>query len=294
MQDDFCQGAKNWYLEAKDTERTDYYIRPLKTSKFQPMQPGDVVVGVNFRSDRMIQIVRALEAEDFQEFPRPVRISDVVCMGPYSDHLPVAFPPPSVNNTLGEVVSNAGLKQLRVAETEKFAHTTFFFNGQRHEPYKGEDRILVPTPKVANMADAPEMSADQVTKTILENAQHGDYALIVANYANPDVVGHGGKLDAVVTACETIDKNLSVLLPGLEAAGYGWVMTADHGNAEDMYYPGTETIKPSHTTNPVQTFVYAPSITSSDQLKNVQGLKDIAPLCLKLMGLEVPKEMQPR
>lgn len=290
---DLCEGVRRWYLEAKDTERTDYYVRPLKTSIFQPIKKDDVVVCINFRSDRMIQIVRALEAEDFVEFPRPVRIADVVCMGPYSDHLPVAFPPEDVPNTLGALISHAGLKQLRVAETDKFAHVTFFFNAQKHEPYEGEDRVLVESPKVSNFAEAPTMSADQVTDVVMEKTKNGMYSFIVVNFANPDLVGHGGDLKAAVVACETVDQNLSRLLPVLEENGYDWIVTADHGNVEEMYYPGTVTISPSHTKNPVRTFVRAPGvINSSADLRACKGLKDIAPLCLRIMNIEVPQEMR--
>lgn len=288
---DLCAGAKSWYLEAADTERTDYYIRPLKTPEFHPIRAEDVVVCVNFRSDRMIQIVRALEDQDFTEFPRPVRVSDVVCMGPYSDHLPIAFPPADVRNTFGEVLSTAGLKQLRLAETDKFAHVTFFFNAQRQEPYPGEERILVESPKVSNYAQTPEMSADKLTDEALRAVETDAYDVIVMNYANPDLVGHGGQFDAAVRACETVDRQLGRLLPVLNRHGYDWVITADHGNAEEMYYPGTETVSPSHTTNKVQTFVHAQSIRSAQDLAWCTGLKDIAPLCLKIIGLPVPEEM---
>ncbi len=290
--DDFCAAAKQWYISAPDKQKTDYYVRPLKTKEFQPVQGKDVVVCVNFRSDRMIQIVRALEEENFAEFPRPVRVTDVVCMGPYSDHLPVAFPAQEVSNTFGSVVSQAGIKQLRVAETDKFAHVTFFFNAQEHEPYKGEDRLMVESPKVANFADAPEMSADKITDIVLKNIDDGKYGLIIMNYANPDLVGHGGKLDAAVKACETVDRNLSKLLPALEKAGYDWIVTSDHGNAECMLLEDGKTINPSHTTSPIQTFVHSSMIKSSEDLKGCTGLKDIAPLCLKIMGIPVPKEMQ--
>lgn len=290
--DDLCEGAKSWYVQAPDKEKTDYYIRPLKTSAFQSIGSEDVVVCVNFRSDRMIQIVRALEEEDFSEFPRPVRVTDVSCMGPYSDHLPIAFPPRDIANTLGEVIAKNGLKQLRVAETDKFAHVTFFFNAQRHESYEGEERILVESPKVHNYADSPEMSAGKLTDEVIAKAKTGEFAAIIMNYANPDLVGHGGQLDAAIQACESVDTNLSRLLPALEEAGYDWVITADHGNAEEMYMPDGKTISPSHTTNKIQTFVHAPSITSSDQLQEYTGLKDIAPLCLTLMEIEVPEEMR--
>jgi 2,3-bisphosphoglycerate-independent phosphoglycerate mutase len=287
---DLSVGAKQWYVNAPEKEKTDYYIHPLKTKDFQPIKSEDTVVILNFRSDRQIQIVRALEDETFTEFSRPVRVTDVSCMGPYSDHLPVAFPPREVQNTLGETISKAGLKQLRVGETDKFAHITFFFNAQRQEPYKGETRIIVESPKVPNFADAPEMSAAGVTKTVTDNL--GKYDFILMNYANPDLVGHGGKLDAAIIACETVDKNLAMLLPKLEAAGYDWIITADHGNAECMLLEDGVTTNPSHTTSPVQTFVHSSIVKSSKDLKGMKGLKDIAPLCLKIMGLPVPGEMR--
>ena len=289
--DDLCEGAKSWYIEAPDKEKTDYYIRPLKTPAFSAVDSDDIVVCVNFRSDRMIQIVRALEDEDFSEFPRPVRVQDVVCMGPYSDHLPVAFPPTSVEHNLGSIVSAAGIKQLRIAETDKFAHVTFFFNSQEHEPYPGEDRMMVESPKVPNYADAPEMSAHQVCDTAIEQAQKGEYGLIVMNFANPDLVGHGGKLDAAVIACETVDHELTRLLPALEEAGYEWIITSDHGNAECMLLEDGVTACPSHTANQIQTFAKSESITQED-LDACTGLKDIAPLCLKVLGIDVPEEMQ--
>ena len=290
--DSLEESVKAWYVEAPENQDTDYYLRPLKTNSFAQIKPEDTVVCVNFRSDRMIQIVRALEEEDFSEFPRPIRITDVSCMGPYSDHLPVAFPPEQVKNTLGEVVSKQGLKQLRVAETDKFAHVTFFFNAQQHDPYQGEERIIVESPKVANFAETPEMSAAEVTKNVMKKAKDGEHDLIVMNFANPDLVGHGGDLDAAVVACETVDTNLAELLPALEEAGYEWIITSDHGNAEYMLYEDGKTICPSHTSNQVQTFVKSGKFTASKDLQQYTGLKDIAPMVLTMMGIEVPKEMQ--
>lgn len=291
VENDLRRGVKAWYVAAPDTQKTDYYVRPLKTEAFEAIKPEDTVVCVNFRSDRMIQIVRALEDESFTEFPRPVRIKDVICMGPYSDHLPIAYPPRDVKNTLGEVIANAGLKQLRVAETDKFAHMTFFFNAQRHEPYPGEDRLMVESPKVANFAEAPGMSADELTQRVMEQASKQTYDFIGINFANPDLVGHGGKLEAAVIACETVDKNLAKLLPVLEENGYDWIITADHGNAEEMYYPGTTEICPSHTLNKVQTFVKSPAFPDADSLGDKTGLRFIAPIILTMMGLEIPSEM---
>lgn len=287
--DDLAKAAKQWYEKAPEKEKTDYYIRPLKTKDFQPMRPEDAIVIVNFRSDRQIQIVRALEEEDFHEFPRPVRVTDVTCMGPYSDHLPVAFPARAVKHTLGEILADAGLKQLRVGETDKFAHITFFFNAQRHEPFAGEDRILIESPKVPNFADAPHMSAAGVTQTVLDNLEKYDFILM--NYANPDLVGHGGKLDAAIIACETVDENLSRLLPALEKAGYDWIITSDHGNAECMLLADATTANPSHTASPIQTFVHSANFPTVDTLTEKTGLKDIAPMCLQILGLPVPEEM---
>lgn len=289
--DDLREGLKHWYVHGPKNIETDQYVTPLKNPQFETIKEDDTVVCINFRIDRMIQIVTALEAKDFKEFPRPVRIKDVVCMGPYSDHLPVAFPAPSVPNTLGEVVSDAGLKQIRMTETDKFAHVTFFFNSQRIEPLPGEDRIMVKSPNVPNFCEAPEMSSEELTEKVIEQASKDEYSLMVVNYPNPDLCGHGGEIDAVVTACETVDRSLSVLIPKLEELGYEWIVTSDHGNAEEMYYPGTDTLCVSHTANQVQTFVKSSAISQAD-LDTTSGLKDIAPMCLKMLGLEIPPEMQ--
>jgi 2,3-bisphosphoglycerate-independent phosphoglycerate mutase len=289
--DDVSDGAKEWYDKAPEREKTDYYIKPIKTADFQPMQSEDVVIGVNFRSDRMMQIVNALEGKDFDEFERKVRIEDLVCTGPYSDHLPVAWPAPVVENTIGEVVSDAGFKQLRIAETDKMAHVTFFFNSQRHEPFSGEERILIESPKVPNFASKPEMSADELTDVLIENVKEEKYEFIVCNYANPDLVGHGADIEAEVIACETVDRNIGRLLPVLEEHGYEWIVTADHGNAEEMLLPDGE-ISPSHTANPVQTFVYSDKYPTSGSLSGCTGLKDLAPMCLNIMEIPVPEEMR--
>ena len=288
---DVRDGLKAWYENGPKNIETDQYVTPLKNPAFEAITAEDTVVCINFRIDRMIQIVTALEAEDFKEFPRSVRIKDVVCMGPYSDHLPVAFPAPKLVNLLGEVVSNAGLKQVRMTETDKFAHVTFFFNGQRIDPFPGEDRIMVESPDVANFCEAPEMSSAELTEKVIEEASKDEYAFMVVNFPNPDLCGHGGEIDAVVTACETVDKSLSVLLPKLEELGYDWIVTSDHGNAEEMYYPGTDTLCVSHTNNQIQTFVKS-NLVSQKELDAANGLKDIAPICLTMLGIDVPKEMQ--
>jgi len=289
--DDIRDGLKAWYAKNEKNIETDQYVPPLKNPAFEAIKPEDTVVCINFRIDRMIQIVTALESEDFQDFPRPVRIKDVVCMGPYTDHLPVAFPADDTPNTLGQVVSDAGLKQIRMTETDKFSHVTFFFNAQATEPYPGETRVMVKSPDVANFCEAPEMSSAELTKKVIEEASKDEYSLMVVNYPNPDLCGHGGEISAIITACETVDKSLSVLLPKLEELGYDWIITADHGNVEEMYYPGTDTLCVSHTANQIQTFAKS-DVISQEDLDKTSGLKDIAPLCLKALGLDIPQEMQ--
>lgn len=286
-----ANNVQNWYVEGPTSEQTDYYIRPLKTPEYQAIAASDTVVLMNFRSDRMVQITRALEEEDFSEFPRPIRVSDVVCMGPYSDHLPVAFPPNEVQHNLGSTLEKAGKTQLRITETDKFAHVTFFFNSQEQNPYKGETRIMIESPKVPNFADVPEMSCKQLTQTVIEQINTGEHDFIVLNYPNPDLVGHGGRLKAAIIACETVDSAIAELLPTLEKNGYDYIITSDHGNAECMLLPDKKTINPSHTSNQVQTFVSSQRISQQD-LDRCTGLKDIAPLCLKILDVEMPSEMQ--
>ena len=289
---DFCEAAKSYYSSAKKNEYTDYYLPAYKSSEFVPVEEDHVVINLNFRSDRERQITAALTDEKFDHFPRPVRVKNYICMGPYSDSLPIAYPPQKVPNNLGEVLSSRSVKQLRISETEKYAHVTYFFNSQRNDPYPGEDRINIPSPKVASYAEKPEMSAKELADELIKQVESEKYDFILINFANPDLVGHSGDIDAVVKACETVDEQLHRLIPVLEEHDYDWILTADHGNAEEMYYPGTETICPAHTTNPVQAFVKSSKIASTDQLADLKGLKDIAPLCLKLMGIEVPEEMR--
>ena len=290
--EDFCEAAKNYYSSANENEDTDYYLPPFKSPDFVPIEEDHVVVNLNFRSDRERQITAALTDEKFDHFPRPVRVKHYICMGPYSKTLPIAFPPAEVPNNLGQVLSDRSLKQLRISETEKYAHVTYFFNSQREDPYPGEDRINIPSPKVPSYAEKPEMSAKKLTDEVIAQTESEKYDFILLNFPNPDLVGHSGDIDAVVKACETVDEQLGRLIPVLEEHDYDWILTADHGNAEEMYYPGTETICPAHTTNPVQTFVKSSKIASAEQLADLKGLKDIAPLCLKLMGIEVPEEMK--
>ncbi|MDP7069211.1 MAG: alkaline phosphatase family protein, partial [Candidatus Peribacteraceae bacterium] len=164
-------------------------------------------------------------------------------------------------------------------------------NSQRIDPFPGEDRIMVKSPDVANFCDAPEMSSEELTQKVIDEASKEEYSLMVVNFPNPDLCGHGGEIDGVIKACETVDKSLSVLLPKLDELGYDWIVTSDHGNAEEMYYPGTDTLCVSHTKNQVQTFVKSDDISQQD-LDACSGLKDIAPICLKILGIELPAEME--
>ncbi|NYT02573.1 MAG: 2,3-bisphosphoglycerate-independent phosphoglycerate mutase, partial [Methanosarcinales archaeon] len=205
---------------------------------------------------------------------------------------PVAFPPEYLKNTLGEVVSQAGLCQLRIAETEKYAHVTYFFNGGREKPSPGEDRVLIPSPRVATYDLKPEMSAPEVTEAVLEKIRSQTYDLIVLNFANPDMVGHTGIYQAAVKAVETVDRSVGQVVDLVLSSGGAALVTADHGNAEKMADAATGQPHTAHTTNPVP-FILAmegprPSLRS-------QGiLADVAPTILDLLGLEKPAEMSGR
>ena len=244
--------------KAYDLKVTDEFVEPTviidnSGKPVGPIRPGDVMIMFNFRADRARQISHAFTDREFQSFDRPGGFLDLhyVCFTQYDVTLdaPVAFPPQNLDNTLGEVVSAAGLKQLRIAETEKYAHVTFFFNGGIEEPYLGEDRVLIPSPKVATYNLQPAMSACKITDKVTELMKRQDYDLIVMNYANPDMVGHTGQMEAAVQAIEAVDSCLGrVLECALERDGVV-LITADHGNAELMIDPSTRQPLTAHTTN---------------------------------------------
>ena len=255
---------------------------------------GDAVVFYNFRADRARELTWAFNSPDFNGFDvsdRP-RLADYVCLTQYDEHLtvPVAFPPQELNHTLAEVVSQAGLRQLHIAETEKYAHVTFFLNGGREEPFPGEDRVLVPSPKeVATYDQKPAMSAPEVTDRVLERIASGVYDLIVMNYANGDMVGHTGVMQAAVAAMETVDRCLARVAPAVLGAGGALLITSDHGNAEQMKdeHGGPYT---AHTVaNPVPVILVDPS---RDGCRLAPGaLCDVAPTLLALMGIQPPAAM---
>jgi 2,3-bisphosphoglycerate-independent phosphoglycerate mutase len=256
------------------------------------MADGDVVVFMNFRADRARQLTRALTDAAFSAFPRAraPSLGAYACLTSYGEefaHLPVAFAPQTIRNSFGEYISRAGLRQLRIAETEKYAHVTYFFNGGVEDVYPGEDRILVPSPKVATYDLKPEMSAPEVTDRLVEAIASGTYDAIVCNYANSDMVGHTGNFEAAKRAVETLDACIGRVITAARDAGGEVLITADHGNAEMMHDPATGQAHTAHTLNRVPfVFVGRPAAVAAGG-----ALQDIAPTMLALMGLPQPPEM---
>jgi 2,3-bisphosphoglycerate-independent phosphoglycerate mutase len=273
---------------------TDEFVIPAALGDYAGMGDGDALLFANFRADRAREISLALLDPGFDGFERGrvVRFSAASGLTEYSDELAklmtAVFPPEDVRETLGEVMAEHGLKQLRIAETEKYAHVTFFLNGGREDPFDGEDRILVPSPKVATYDHKPEMSAFQVTEKLEEAIASGKYDLIVANYANPDMVGHTGIMKAAVEAVDTIDVCLGRLRTAIEKAGGVMLLTADHGNVEMMKDPVTGEPHTAHTLFDVP--VVAINGPAGMALENGR-LADIAPTMLALMGLPQPRPM---
>ncbi len=253
---------------------------------------GDVLIFMNFRSDRARQITRPFIEENFSGFERAhwPRLGRFVSLTEYQSefHIPVAFPSERLRNVFGAYLASFGLHQLRIAETEKYAHVTFFFNGGEETPYPFEDRILVPSPTdVATYNLKPQMSAPEVTDKVVEAIASGNYDVIICNYANPDMVGHTGDFDATVQAIEVLDGCLKRVHEALRRVGGELLITADHGNAEQMFDNDTRQAHTAHTTNPVP-FVY---IGRKAKIAASGALEDIAPTMLYLMGLPIPPEM---
>jgi 2,3-bisphosphoglycerate-independent phosphoglycerate mutase len=263
--------------------------------KASTVADGDVVVFMNFRADRARELTRAFTDDAFDGFPRPRRpaLARFVCLTSYGDdyaHLPVAFGPQSIGNGFGEYLSARGLTQLRIAETEKYAHVTYFFSGGVETPWPGEDRVLVPSPKVATYDQKPEMSAFEVTDRLVDAIGSGRYDAIVCNYANGDMVGHTGNFAAAVKAVEVLDVCVGRVVDAARAAGGEVLITADHGNAEMMHDPATGQAHTAHTLNVVP-LVY---VGRPARLAPGGALADVAPTLLALMGLPQPPEMTGR
>ena len=250
----------------------------------------DSVIFFNFRPDRAREITRTLVDEEFNEFETKKLDLCFVCMTQYDETIPnvnIAFKPTALVNTFGEYISKKGLKQLRIAETEKYAHVTFFFIGGEEKQYKGEDRILIPSPKVETYDLKPEMSAYEVTEKVVEAIKSEKYDSIILNYANPDMVGHTGNLDAAIKAIETIDECVGKVIEALKEVNGIVLITADHGNSEQMIDYKTGEPHTAHTTNPVPLMLFG-----MENVKlNTGCLADLAPTMLDIMGLEKPQEM---
>src|SRR5579862_1259785 len=281
---------------AKD--KSDEFVLPTVIGDYRGMKDGDGVLMGNFRADRVREILTSLLDPSFTGFARNriVKFAAAAGMSEYStelnEFLTTLFPPEELNDTFGEIVARAGLTQLRIAETEKYAHVTFFFNVGREAEFAGESRILVPSPKVATYDLKPEMSAPEVTDKLVEAIDHGRFDVIVVNYANTDMVGHTGDLEAAIKAVEAVDHCLGRLADAVTRAGGTLLITADHGNVEMMRDPLTGQPHTAHTTNPVPVLLVNPP-------SYVRGLEDgrlcdVAPTLLQLLGLPQPKAMTGR
>ena len=274
---------------------TDEFVKPTAIAGYEGIHDGDGLLIANFRADRVREIASALLDPDFSAFQRKRRIKFAAALGlvEYSTELnhflATLFLPDQLRDTLGEVVARAGLRQLRIAETEKYAHVTFFFNGGRETVFPGEERILVPSPKVATYDLQPEMSAPEVTDKVIEAIRAQRFDIIVLNYANTDMVGHTGRVDAAIKAVETVDACLGRLAEAVEEAGGTLVITADHGNAEMLRDPETGEPHTAHTLNPVPFVMVNPPV-AAPQLENGR-LSDVAPTLLDILELPKPAAM---
>jgi len=286
--------------DAYNRDVTDEFVVPTAIvdeagAPVAPMRDGDAVICFNYRSDRMRQIVRALTVKGFDGFDvrdRPDVTVATMTVYDQTFEVPVAFPPQSMARIVGEVISGAGLTMLRTAETEKYAHVTYFFNGGHETPFKGEDRRLVPSQKVATYDLAPEMSAPGITDVLCSAITAKDHDFILCNYANADMVGHTGNVPAVLKAVETVDQCLARVLAAADEAGARLLITADHGNCEMMIDPATGGPHTAHTTSPVPFLV----VGSDDDhvLREGGALRDVGPTILRMLGLERPAEMDGR
>ncbi|WP_432448217.1 2,3-bisphosphoglycerate-independent phosphoglycerate mutase [Aliiroseovarius marinus] len=278
---------------AYNNETTDEFIRPVIIDDHTGLQDGDGLFFINFRADRAREVLRAIGEPGFDEFDvgKRARLSALLGMVEYSDahnaYMTTCFPKRDIVNTLAEWVAKHGKTQFHTAETEKYPHVTFFLNGGKEDPVEGETRYMAASPKVATYDLQPEMSAPDVTEHFVEAIREG-YDLIVTNFANPDMVGHTGDLNAAIAACEAVDDGLGRVLEVLEEVGGAMIVTADHGNCETMWDQATNGPHTAHTTNPVPVVLFG----GPDGITLNHGrLADLAPTVLELMGLSQPPEM---
>jgi 2,3-bisphosphoglycerate-independent phosphoglycerate mutase len=290
-----AESADAAIAQAYAASESDEFVQPTRIGSYRGMRDGDGLLMANFRADRVREILSALLDPGFSGFARPRTVKFVAALGmtAYSDELerfiPALFSPEDLKDTFGEVISKAGLTQLRIAETEKYAHVTFFLNGGREHELTGESRILVPSPKVATYDQKPEMSAYEVTDRLVEAIDAGRFDVIVVNYANTDMVGHTGNLAAAIKAVEAVDRCLCRLADAVARAGGTLLITADHGNAEMMRDPETGERHTSHTLNPVPVMLVDPPAGITGLADG--RLADIAPTLLALLGLPKPAAM---
>jgi 2,3-bisphosphoglycerate-independent phosphoglycerate mutase len=283
-----AQAVKDGYSRGE----SDEFLKPTIVDPRGLIEDGDSIIFFNFRPDRAREITRAFVDPNFKEFERPPMKVNFACMTQYDATIDasVAFGPENLDDTLSEIVSRAGLKQLRIAETEKYAHVTYFFNGGKEKPNSGEDRVLIPSPKVATYDLQPEMSAYQVTDEVVERIRSGGYDLIILNFANPDMVGHTGIFEAAVKAVEVVDACVGRVVDEVLAQAGAVLLTADHGNAEKMIDLETGQPHTAHTTNPVP-FVLILDDGKERQLRKGGILADVAPTILELMSIPIPQAM---
>ena len=282
--------------DAYESGKTDEFMLPVVVAEngkaVAPMRDGDAVICFNYRSDRMRQIVRALIDKDFDGFDvsrRPAVTVTTLTNYDKTFDVPIAFEPTSMARILAEVLSSRGLDMLKTAETEKYPHVTYFFNGGVEAPFPCEHRVLVPSPKVATYDLKPEMSAAGVTDALVSGISSREHDFILCNYANADMVGHSGSIPATIKAVETVDECLSRVLKAAEAAGMRLIVTADHGNAEMLIDPETGGPHTAHTTNPVPLVLV--DWEQEQRLRPGGALCDVAPTILSMLGIEQPPEM---
>jgi len=289
---------QDYIKKSYDKNITDEFIEPVRMSE-EYLKDGDSLICFNFRPDRARQIIKSLSDKQFSNFERKIFPKlDLITFTQYDTNFPVkvAFPPESLNNFIGQIVSENGLKQYRTAETEKYPHVTYFFNGGVEIPLPGEERNLIPSPRVATYDLKPEMSAEELTNSCSKAIKSGKYAFVVINFANPDMVGHTGNMKATVKAIETVDKCVGQIVNATGEMGGSILITADHGNAEVMKGPTGEPWT-AHTINKVPLIFIEgekrkiPNMGNEIYLRDNAGLADIAPTLLQLLGLPIPKEM---
>lgn len=275
---------------AYQRDESDEFISPTIIGNFTGIHDDDAIIFINFRADRAREISQAFTQPDFDGFERRApKLSAFVCMTRYLDGLPVevAFPPQRLSGLLGECLSDKGLSQLRIAETEKYAHVTFFFNGGEEKPFPGEQRLLVPSPDVATYDLQPEMSIKKLSTELVKAIHCGDFDIIICNVANPDMVGHTGSMVAAIAAVEAVDRCLELVLKAIQSVGGELLITADHGNIEQMTDPLSGQCHTAHTTNPVPLVYYG----RKARMLTGGALRDIAPTMLYLLGITPPAEM---